>query len=176
MYTHINNPTLTEGELHTSPQQQLSLSQLWAPSNKNISQFLYFKTKNLLTNALITPVSSSSPSTLHSPQQSVGLNLTTSHVKGKTQANYAYFNYAFSCSWTAFQEAFLFLRYPELLDACTLIERSLRTPRIDRSVYAYLDNLCYRSRAELSLMSLAFNTHIHNGSLIRLESERWLCH
>jgi len=82
----------------------------------------------------------------------------------------------FSYWWTAFQEAFPFPRHPESLHACTLIECSLRTPRIGRSVSADLDNLSYQSPAGLRLLSLAFNTHLHNGSLIRLESERWLRH
>lgn len=87
-----------------------------------------------------------------------------------------YFNYAFSCSWTAFQEAFPFLCYPELLHACTLIECSLHTPRTDRSVYAYLDNLCYQSQAGMRLTSLAFNTQLHNENLIWPESEKRLWH
>lgn len=123
MHTHSNSLTLTEGELHTSPQQQLP--QLWAPNNKNILQFLYFIAKNLLINTSVTPVCSSSPSMLHSPKRSAGFNLTT--LREKTQASSAHFNYVFSCSWTAFHEAFPILCYPELLHACTLMEDSLHT-------------------------------------------------
>lgn len=83
---------------------------------------------------------------------------------------------AFSCSWTAFQEAFPFLCYPELLHACTLIECDLHTPWTDRSVDAYPDNLCYQSQAGMRLVSLAFNTQLHNGSLIWPESEGRLRH